>query len=89
MNNNFLGIWGHYKTHMDGLKQFNSKSVTYTYIGCSEHNLRGQPIVQRLVNHEYQTVNYNYILHIHVSGFLFCSILLPVENFFSMAHSKL
>ena len=47
MNNNFLGIRGHFKTHMDGLKQSNSKSVTYTYIGYSEHNSRGQPIVCR------------------------------------------
>ena len=47
MNNNFLGIRGLYKTHMDGLKPFNSKSVTYTYIGYSEHNSRGQPIVRR------------------------------------------
>ena len=47
MNNNFLGISGLYKTHMDVLKQFNSKSVTYTYIGYSEHNSRGQPIVSR------------------------------------------
>ena len=46
MNNNFLGIRGLYKTHMDGLKPFNSKSVTYTYIGYSEHNSRGQPIVR-------------------------------------------
>ena len=45
MNNNFLGIRGLYKTHMDGLKPFNSKSVTYTYIGYTEHNSRGQPIV--------------------------------------------
>ena len=48
MNNNFLGIRGHFKTHMDGLKQSNSKSVTYTYIGYSEHNSRGQPIVCHL-----------------------------------------
>ena len=48
MNNNFLGIRGLYKTHMDGLKPFNSKSVTYTYIGYTEHNSRGQPIVWRL-----------------------------------------
>ena len=34
-------------THMDELKPFDSKSVTYTYIGYSEHNLRGQPIVRR------------------------------------------
>ena len=47
MNNNFLGIRGLYKTHMDGLKPFNSKSVTYTYIGYTEHNSRGQPIVCR------------------------------------------
>ena len=47
MNNNFLGIRGLYKTHMDGLKPFNSKSVTYTYIGYTEHNSRGQPIVWR------------------------------------------
>ena len=46
MNNNFLGIRGLYKTHMDGLKPFNSKSVTYTYIGYTEHNSRGQPIVR-------------------------------------------
>ena len=45
MNNNFLGIRGLYKTHMDELKPFNSKSVTYTYIGYTEHNSRGQPIV--------------------------------------------
>ena len=49
MNNNFLGIRGLYKTHMDGLKPFNSKSVTYTYIGYTEHNSRGQPIVGRLL----------------------------------------
>ena len=48
MNNNFLGIRGLYKTHMDELKPFNSKSVTYTYIGYTEHNSRGQPIVRRL-----------------------------------------
>ena len=48
MNNNFLGIRGLYKTHMDGLKPFNSKSVTYTYIGYTEHNSRGQPIVRRI-----------------------------------------
>ena len=47
MNNNFLGIRGLYKTHMDELKPFNSKSVTYTYIGYTEHNSRGQPIVWR------------------------------------------
>ena len=47
MNNNFLGIRGLYKTHMDGLKPFNSKSVTYTYIRYTEHNSRGQPIVRR------------------------------------------
>ena len=47
MNNNFLGIRGLYKTHVDGLKPFNSKSVTYTYIGYTEHNSRGQPIVCR------------------------------------------
>ena len=47
MNNNFLGIRGLYKTHMDELKPFNSKSVTYTYIGYTEHNSRGQPIVRR------------------------------------------
>ena len=46
MNNNFLGIRGLYKTHMDGLKPFNSKLVTYTYIGYTEHNSRGQPIVR-------------------------------------------
>ena len=46
MNNNFLGIRGLYKTHMDELKPFNSKSVTYTYIGYTEHNSRGQPIVR-------------------------------------------
>ena len=50
MNNNFLGIRGLYKTHMDGLKPFNSKSVTYTYIGYSEHNSRGQPIVRHATN---------------------------------------
>ena len=48
MNNNFLGVRRLYKTHMDGLKQFNSKSVTYTYIGYTEHNSRGQPIVCHL-----------------------------------------
>ena len=32
---------------MDELKPFNSKSVTYTYIGYTEHNSRGQPIVWR------------------------------------------
>ena len=47
MNNNFLGIRGLYKTHMDGLKPFNSKSVTYTYIGYTEHNSSGQPILRR------------------------------------------
>ena len=47
MNNNFLGIRGLYKTHMDGLKPFSSKLVTYTYIGYTEHNSRGQPIVRR------------------------------------------
>ena len=45
MNNNFLGIRGLYKTHVDGLKPFDSKSVTYTYIVYTEHNSRGQPIV--------------------------------------------
>ena len=30
MNNNFLGIRGLYKTHMDELKPFNSKLVTLT-----------------------------------------------------------
>ena len=49
MNNNFLGIRGLYKTHMDGLKPFNSKSVTYTYIGYTEHNSRGQPIVWQVI----------------------------------------
>ena len=48
MNNNFLGIRGLYKTHMDGLKPFNSKSVTYTYIRYTEHNSRGQPIVRHI-----------------------------------------
>ena len=52
MNNNFLGIRGLYKTHMDGLKPFNSKSVTYTYIGYTEHNSRGQPIVRRVAGVE-------------------------------------
>ena len=47
MNNNFLGIRGLYKTHMDGLKPFNSKSVTYTYIRYTEHNSCGQPIVRQ------------------------------------------
>ena len=32
---------------MDELKPFNSKLVTDTYIGYSEHNSRGQPIVRR------------------------------------------
>ena len=50
MNNNFLGIRGLYKTHMDGLKPFNSKSVTYTYIRYTEHNSRGQPIVRLTVH---------------------------------------
>ena len=47
MNNKFLDIRGLYKTHMDELKPFNSKSVTYTYIGYTEHNSRGQPIVRQ------------------------------------------
>ena len=49
MNNNFLGIRGLYKTHVDGLKPFDSKSVTYTYIGYTEHNSREQPIVRRAI----------------------------------------
>ena len=34
---------------MDELKSFNSKLVTDTYIGFSEHNSRGQPIVCQLL----------------------------------------
>ncbi len=33
---------------MDELKPFNSKLVTDTYIGYSEHNASGQPIVRHL-----------------------------------------
>ena len=59
MNNNFLGIRGLYKTHMDELKPFNSKSVTYTYIGYTEHNSRGQPIVCRLEHHAIMQIRNN------------------------------
>ena len=40
LNNNFLGIRGLYKTHMDRLKPFYSKSMTHTYFGYSEQNHR-------------------------------------------------
>ena len=60
MNNNFLGIRGLYKTHMDGLKPFNSKSVTYTYIGYTEHNSRGQPIVRQYKASTAEVAEYRY-----------------------------
>ena len=47
MADNFLDVGGLYETHMDRLESFNSKSVTHTYIGYSEHNLRGEPNVRQ------------------------------------------
>ena len=73
MNNNFLGISGLYKTHMDVLKQFNSKSVTYTYIGYSEHNSRGQPIVRHSISDQELFMRIQIRLHedIDPSSFVF------------------
>ena len=45
MDTNFLCTGGLQETHMDALKPFESKLVTYTYIGYSEQNHHKNTIV--------------------------------------------